>query len=56
MNEQSTCCGASASYLSDELCSECLEHTTFDEVEQDESSEEMTIYDLQVAMFTFYRL
>ena len=56
MENFSKCCGAESSYLSEDLCSECLEHTTFDEVEQDESSEEMTIYDLQVAMFTFYRL
>ena len=55
MNELSKCCNATSSYLSDELCAECLEHTTFDEVEQDES-EEMTDYDLQVAMWTFYRL
>ena len=56
MENFSKCCGASASNLSEELCSECLEHTTFDEVEQDESSEEMTEYALQVAMWTFYRL
>ena len=55
MENFSKCCGASESYLSNELCSECMEHTTFDEVEQDES-EEMTDYDLQVAMWTFYRL
>jgi len=27
----SNCCGAEASYLSDELCSECLEHAEFNE-------------------------
>ena len=27
----SNCCGAEASYLSDELCGECLEHTCFNE-------------------------
>ena len=29
----SDCCGAEASYLSDELCGECLEHTCFNELE-----------------------
>ncbi len=27
----SDCCGAEASYLSDELCGECLEHAEFNE-------------------------
>jgi len=27
----SNCCGAEASYLSDELCGECLEHAEFNE-------------------------
>ena len=25
----SNCCGAEASYLSDEICGECLEHAEF---------------------------
>ena len=29
----SNCCGAEASYLSDELCGACLEHAVFDEME-----------------------
>ena len=28
---QSNCCGAEASYLSDEICGECLEHAEFNE-------------------------
>jgi hypothetical protein len=28
-NLTSNCCGASASYLNDELCGECLEHCEF---------------------------
>jgi hypothetical protein len=27
----SNCCGAGPSYLSDELCGDCLEHAEFDE-------------------------
>jgi hypothetical protein len=27
----SNCCGAEPSYLSDELCGDCLEHAEFDE-------------------------
>ena len=27
----SNCCGAEASYLSDELCGDCLEHAEFNE-------------------------
>ena len=27
----SDCCGAEASYLSDDLCGECLEHAEFNE-------------------------
>lgn len=27
----SNCCGAEPSYLSDELCGDCLEHAVFDE-------------------------
>ena len=30
----SDCCGAEASYLSDGLCGECLEHTCFNELEE----------------------
>ena len=30
----SDCCGAEASYLSDDLCGECLEHTCFNELEE----------------------
>ena len=26
----SNCCGAESSYLSDELCGDCLEHAEFD--------------------------
>lgn len=26
----SNCCGADPSYLSDEICGECLEHAEFD--------------------------
>ena len=29
--EYSNCCGAEASYLSDELCGDCLEHAEFNE-------------------------
>ena len=29
----SNCCGAEASYLSEELCGECLEWAEFDEIE-----------------------
>ena len=27
----SNCCGAEASYLSDEICGECLDHAEFNE-------------------------
>ena len=27
----SNCCGSEASYLSDEICGECLEHAEFNE-------------------------
>ena len=27
----SNCCGAEASYLSDDLCGDCLEHAEFNE-------------------------
>ena len=30
----SNCCGAEASYLSDELCGSCLEHAVFNEIEE----------------------
>ena len=30
----SNCCGAEASYLSDELCGDCLEHAVFNELEK----------------------
>ena len=30
----SNCCGAEASYLSDELCGDCLEHAVFNEIEE----------------------
>ncbi len=30
----SNCCGAEASYLSDELCGSCLEHAVFNEIKQ----------------------
>ena len=30
----SNCCGAEASYLSDELCGACKEHTCFNEIEE----------------------
>ena len=30
----SDCCGAEPSYLSDEICSECLEHACFNELEE----------------------
>jgi len=29
----SNCCGAEASYLSDEICGDCLEHAEFNEIE-----------------------
>jgi len=29
----SNCCGAEPSYISEEICSECLEHAEFDEDE-----------------------
>jgi hypothetical protein len=32
----SECCGASPSEISDELCGECLEHTEFDDEDEDE--------------------
>jgi|TARA_R110000823_G_scaffold248474_1_gene372081 hypothetical protein len=31
----SNCCGAEASYLSDELCGDCLEHAVFDDEDED---------------------
>ena len=31
--EVSNCCGSEPSYLSDEICGECLEHTCFNEIE-----------------------
>ena len=30
----SNCCGAEPSYLSDEICGECLEHACFNEIEE----------------------
>ena len=30
----SNCCGAEASYLSEELCGSCLEHAVFNEIEE----------------------
>ena len=30
----SNCCGAEPSYLSDELCGDCLEHAEFDESDE----------------------
>lgn len=33
-NMYSNCCGAEASYLSDELCGSCLEHAVFNEIEE----------------------
>ena len=30
----SNCCDAVASYLSDEICGECLEHAEFNEIEE----------------------
>ena len=33
-NMYSNCCGAEASYLSDEICGECLEHACFNEIEE----------------------
>ena len=32
--EYSNCCGAEASYLSDELCGDCLENAVFEEIEE----------------------
>ena len=31
----SNCCGAEASYLSEELCGDCLEHAVFDDEDED---------------------
>ena len=31
----SNCCGAEPSYLSDEICSDCLEHAVFDDEDGD---------------------
>ncbi len=31
----SNCCGAEPSYLSDELCGDCLEHAVFDDEDED---------------------
>ena len=37
MEEQwSTCCGAEASYLSEDLCGECGEHAVFQDEDNDE--------------------
>ena len=33
-NMMSNCCGAEPSYLSDELCGACLEHSLFTETEE----------------------
>jgi hypothetical protein len=30
----SNCCGAEASYLSDDLCGKCLDHAEFNEIEE----------------------
>jgi len=30
----SNCCGAEASYLSDDLCGSCLDHADFSEIEE----------------------
>jgi len=30
----SNCCGAEASYLSDDLCGQCLDHADFSEIEE----------------------
>jgi hypothetical protein len=32
--EVSNCCGYEPSYLSDEICGACLEHATFNELEE----------------------
>jgi|TARA_R110000796_G_scaffold50587_1_gene119467 hypothetical protein len=32
--EYSNCCGAEPSYLSDEICGDCLEHAMFNEIEE----------------------
>ena len=32
--EVSNCCGSEPSYLSDEICGECLEHACFNEIEE----------------------
>ena len=32
----SNCCGAEPSYLSDELCGDCLDHATFDDEDENE--------------------
>ena len=34
----SNCCGAEPSYLSDEICGDCLEHAVFDD--EDENTDE----------------
>ena len=34
-NMWSNCCGAEASYLSDEICGDCLEHAVFDDEDED---------------------
>jgi len=31
--EYSNCCGSEPSYLSDEICGDCLEHAVFTELE-----------------------
>ena len=33
MNNYSDCCGSEPSYLSDEICGDCLEHAVFTETE-----------------------
>lgn len=32
----SNCCGAESSYLSEDICGECLEHATFDDEDGDQ--------------------
>ena len=54
--EYSKCCGAEPSYLNDELCGECLEHTDFAEFEDyvEDENPELTSEELKELMKIYY--
>ena len=49
----SKCCGAEASYLNDDLCGDCLEHTSFEDYVEDENPE-LTSEELKELMKIYY--